>query len=81
MEVKVELVVEERLVRALPALRPLLGRNVQLVAVEADRETELERISFDTYLLRRRLSRPSGVAPVSLEDMDQAIAEGAAGAA
>lgn len=36
------------------------------------------RISLDEFLATR-LTPPSGVGPVSLEDMDRAIAEGAAG--
>jgi hypothetical protein len=76
--IRVDATVDEALARALPALRPLLGRRVELIALEAEPPVEPRSLTLDEFLATR-LARPPGVAPVSLDDMDRAIAEGAAG--
>jgi uncharacterized protein (DUF2267 family) len=63
----------------LPSLRPLLGRRVERIATEADpssRQATRQRLSFDDFLARR-LERPKGVPPVTIEDMERAIIKGA----
>lgn len=76
---KFQTTVDEAAVSAMPELKPLLGRRVEVVASEASSTTnsgERQRITLDEFL-QRRLERPSGVAPVSLEDMERAIVLGA----
>ena len=63
---------------ALPKLRPMLGRQVELIALAPEPATSEQRITLDD-LLAHRLRRPEGVASVTLEDMDLAIARGALG--
>ncbi|MCU0241292.1 MAG: hypothetical protein MUF51_02585 [Vicinamibacteria bacterium] len=73
--VKVDVTVDDVLARALPSLRPLLGRRVELIAIEAEassKQAMRPRLSFDDFLARCP-ERPKGVQPVTIEDMDQAI--------
>ncbi len=72
-------VVDDRLVTALPALRPLLGRRVRMSALEISDSVKptTKKMSFDEFLAFR-LKRPDDVASVSLEAMEQAIIEGTA---
>jgi len=77
--IRLDTTIDEALARALPALRPLLGRHVELVAAEmpASRPSR-SKLTVDE-LFASRIDLPPGVGPVSLEDMERAIIEGALG--
>lgn len=79
--IKVETTVDEATARAIPALRPLLGRRVELIALQTEGEAAQapKRLTLDE-LLAARLTPPPGVGPVTLEDMEKAIEKGATGA-
>nr|VFJ66627.1 MAG: hypothetical protein BECKDK2373B_GA0170837_11742 [Candidatus Kentron sp. DK] len=78
--VQTQTVVDDRLITALPALRPLLGRRVRMSAMEISDSAKptTKSMSFDEFLAFR-LKRPDGMESVSLEAMEQSIIEGAAG--
>jgi hypothetical protein len=72
-----EKTVDDATVAALPELKPFAGRRVEVIVLEAESAHE-PRQTFDEFLAKRPpwpASRPS----VSLEEMDAAIASGAAG--
>ncbi len=77
--IKVDTTIDEAVARAIPAPRPLLGRHVELIALDAASPPTPERNLSVDELLVSRVKLPPGVGPVSLEDMDRAIAEGALG--
>lgn len=77
--IKVETTIDEAVAGAIPALRPLLGRRVELIALDAAPALAPERKLTVDELLASRIKPPPGVGPVSLEDMERAIAEGALG--
>lgn len=77
--IKVETTVDEATARAIPALRTLLGKRVELIALQSDTELAQRRYTLDE-LLAERLSPAPGVGPVSIEDMEKAIETGAASA-
>ena len=76
--IKVETTVDEATARAIPALRPLLGKRVELIALQTGGDAAIapKRLTLDE-LLATRLTRPPGVGPVTLEDMEKAIEKGA----
>jgi len=76
--ITIKTTVNEPLVRALPALKPLLGKSIRLVA-EEPAATRPPSITWDEFVRHHQLQRPPNVAPVSLDDMERAIAEGASG--
>ncbi len=78
--IKVETTVDEATARAIPALRPLLGQRVELIALQTEptEQPQRKRISLDASLTQR-LTAPPGIR-LSLEDMESAIEKGAAGA-
>ncbi len=73
--IRIRRVVDEATARAIPELRPLVGRPVELIVLEAGSPRQERRSLTVEELLARRRSRPEGVAPVTLDDIDQAIAE------
>jgi len=75
--IRIDTTIDEAVARAIPALRPLLGRHVELIALDSapPRERELTVEEF----LAARIALPTGTSPISLEDMERAIAEGALG--
>lgn len=77
--IKVDTTIDESVARAIPALRPLLGRQVELIALDTATAPALERKLTVDELLASRIKLPPGVGPLSLEDMERAIAEGALG--
>jgi hypothetical protein len=77
--IKVDTTIDEAVVRAIPALRPLLGRQVELIALETAPAAAPERKLTVDELLSSRIKPPPGVGAVSLEDIERAIAEGALG--
>jgi hypothetical protein len=70
--IKFKTLIDESVAGALPELRPMLGRQVEVIALDprpvVDEESPL---SFDEFL-KFRLKRPVGIEPVSLEDMERA---------
>ena len=77
--IKIATTVDEATARAIPALRPLLGKRIELIALHADAESTRPRdqkLTLDE-LLAARLKPPPGVGPISVEDMEEAIAKGA----
>jgi hypothetical protein len=77
--IKIETTIDETVARALPALRPLLGKTVELIALDAATTPVLERKLSVDELLASRIKLPAGVGPLSHEDIERAIAEGALG--
>ena len=77
--IKVDTTIDEAVARAIPALRPLLGKHVELIALVAASAPAPERKLTVDELLASRIKLPLGVGPLSLEDMERAIAEGALG--
>jgi len=60
-------------------LKPLLGHQVQMIALDlesAPSDEPMPKITFQQFL-SQRLQRPKGIAPVTLEAMDEAIIRGA----
>jgi hypothetical protein len=77
--IKIDTTVDEAVAQALPALRPLLGARVELIALQTEPPApERRKLTLDEFLALR-LKRPAGVPPVTLEDMERAIEEGALG--
>jgi hypothetical protein len=76
--IKVETTVDEATARAIPALRPLLGKRVELIALQTEGDVAVapKRLTLDE-LLAARLTPPPGVGPVTLEDMERGIEKGA----
>jgi hypothetical protein len=75
---KIHKTIDEATARAIPELRPLVGRSVELIVLEpAETSVVRPKLGVDEFLLVLRRKRPQGVAPVTVEDMDTAIAEGA----
>ncbi len=77
--IKVDTTVDEAVARAIPALRPLLGKRVELIVLDTGSTPASERAVTVDELLASRIKLPQGVGPLSLEDMERAIAEGALG--
>jgi hypothetical protein len=77
--IKIDTTIDEAVARAIPALRPLLGKHVELIALDAaPAPTPEPKLTVDE-LLASRIKLAPGVGPLSLEDMERAIAEGALG--
>lgn len=78
--IRVDTTIDEMLARAVPALRPLLGRRVELIALDEAPAAPAPRprLTVDE-LLASRIDLPAGVGPISLDDMERAIVEGALG--
>jgi hypothetical protein len=70
--IRIEVLVDEPVALAVPALRPLVGKRVQLTAVETS--PARKKTSFKDFVPYKPAP---GVGPVSLEDMERAIVEGA----
>ena len=77
--IKIETMIDEAAARAIPALRPLLGKHVELIAIDAAPVQSTDRKLAVDELLALRIKLPPGVGPLSLDDIEQAIAEGAIG--
>jgi hypothetical protein len=81
--IRVVATVDEAIALAIPALRPLLGKRVELVVVHSETgpspSEEMPKLTVDE-LLAARLKPPAGVGPVCLDDMEEAIERGATGA-
>jgi hypothetical protein len=77
--IKVDTTIDEAVTRAIPALRPLLGKHVELIALETMPAGAPEHRLTADELLGSRIRLPPGVGPLSLDDMERAISEGALG--
>lgn len=78
--IKIETTIDEATARAIPGLRPLLGKRVELIARRTDQpDVPTPKHTLDE-LLGARLTPASGVGPISLADMERAIEKGAVGA-
>ena len=77
--IRIETMIDEATARAIPALRPLLGKHVELIALDASPVPLTERKLAVDELLALRIKLPPGVGPLSLEAIERAIAEGALG--
>ena len=75
---KVETQISEAVATAIPGLRPLLGRHVELIVIQSEPQGCLRRLTVDE-LLALRIKLPPSVGPLSLDDIERAIAEGALG--
>jgi len=77
--IKVQTIVDEATATAIPAFRPLLGKRVELIALQADAEppkaTE-RKLTLDE-LLARRVDAPIGAEPLTDDDIQSAIIAGA----
>jgi hypothetical protein len=77
--IRIDTTIDEAIVRALPALQSLLGERVEIIALQAEASEPRRRKLTMEEFRAARLERPAGVAPVTLEDMEQAIIAGALG--
>ncbi len=80
--IKIETTVDEATARAIPALRPLLGQRVELIALQTEggpTQAPQGKLTLDDLLAARLTPRP-GMGPISLDDMEKAIKKGATGA-
>jgi hypothetical protein len=77
--IKVQTTVDEATAAAIPAFRPLLGKRVELIALQAGAEpTEIpDRKLTLGELLARRIDAPTGAAPLTDDDIQRAIITGA----
>ncbi len=71
--IRFDTTVDEAFAGALPALRPLLGRHVKLVAAEKPASgPSRSKLTVDE-LFASRIELPPGVGPVALEDMERGL--------
>jgi len=70
--------VDQALARAVPALRPLIGKSVELIVLHAEptEEPPRRKLTLDE-LLANRIDAPPGTPPLTDDDIRQAIVEGA----
>lgn len=81
--IRIDATINEAVAREIPALRPLLGRRVELIVLEeAEVAPSVPRRKVTTEeLLASRIKLPPGVGPITLEDIERGIIEGATGRA
>lgn len=72
--IKFQTTITEDVARALPELRPLLGKQVEMVVAALDQAREAGRLTLDEFLASRLVPEP-GVGLVSVEHMDRGIGE------
>jgi hypothetical protein len=75
--IKVVVLIDEGVVRAIPALSPMLGRRAELIALEDAPTTASHKVTADE-LMASRIVLPPGSARTQ-DDLDRAISEGAHG--
>jgi hypothetical protein len=71
--VRVNTLINDSVITAIPALRPFLGRKVELIALDAEphaKQKESDSISLDKFIATRP-KWPSDRPPIALEDMDR----------
>ncbi len=76
--IRLETTIGEAQAQAIPALRPLLGQRVELIALATETPTQPAtwRLSLEE-LLAQRVNAPPGTRALTQQDIDRAIAEGA----
>jgi len=77
--IKVQTTVDEATAAAIPAFRPLLGKRVELIALQAEEaraEIPTGKLTLDD-LLARRVDAPAGAVPLTDDDIQRAIVAGA----
>jgi hypothetical protein len=77
--IKVDTTVDQALADAVPELRPLIGKRIELIALQAESPAESPRrkkITFDEFL-EHRIVAPPGTPPLTDADIERAIIEGA----
>jgi hypothetical protein len=77
--IRVDTVVDEAVARALPALRALLGKQVELIAIDTTPAPPSGRKITVDELPAARIKPPPGFGRLSEEDIELAIAQGALG--
>ncbi len=77
--IRFETTVDEATARVIPALRPMLGKRVEVIALQSESETN--KASFRRHTLEEvldhRVDADPGAGPLSTEDIERAILEGA----
>ena len=77
--IKVDAMIDDDVVRVIPALSPMLGKHVELIALDTATGTApVAKLTVDE-LLASRIKPPPGLGPIDQEAIDRAIAEGALG--
>ena len=77
--VQIQTIINEEMVKDMPDLQPLLGHRVQMIALDLEStevDQEEQKISFDQFLATRP-EWPKDKPPVTLEEMEEAIIQGA----
>lgn len=77
--VRVNTLIDNGIVTVIPALRPFLGRKVELIALEVESQLKPQEntsMSLDEFIATRP-KWPAERPAITLEEMDQAIAQGA----
>jgi hypothetical protein len=77
--IKVETTVDEATAQAIPALRPLLGKRVELIVLQAEgapAEAPERKLTVEE-LFAAAVKPPPGTPPLTEEDIQRAIIEGA----
>lgn len=77
--IRLETTIDEATALALPALRPLLGKRVELIALQAGSEpaqTQTRKLTLDE-LLAARVDAAPGSPRLSDDDIERAIVQGA----
>jgi len=77
--IKFKTTVDDAVAVAMPELRPLLGRQVEVIALDSATPSEKSTSRTLDDFLAHRLKRPADVEPLTLADMERAIARGARG--
>jgi hypothetical protein len=77
--IKIDATIDEAAARAIPGLRPLLGKHVELIALDSTSAPTTPRKLTVDELLGSRIKLAEGVGPLSVADIERAIAEGALG--
>ena len=70
--IKFKTTIDEKVAGAMPKLRPLLGRRVEVIALESALSSSSRSSGTLDDFLAHRLKRPAGIEPVTLEDMERA---------
>ncbi len=78
--VRIDTTIDQAAVAAIPELQPFLGRKVELIALEVEpqikEQPEKTKISIDEFLATRS-KWPANRPPITLEEMENAIIQGA----
>ena len=77
--VQIQTIINEAMVNDIPDLQPLLGHRVQMIALDLEPtevDHEEQKISFEQFLATRP-EWPKDKPPVTLDEMEEAIIQGA----